>query len=546
MAGPTWDDTTEDTPSWDDTTDPSWDDTQPEASGYEGFAKKALPVIQTVMEAPERYIAAPTRAAIDATLHKPFGFDAIPAFANQFGEDPSKAPTAGRIMNRLGVNVPSVDVPTPFKNFDGSTMKANTKNVAEGLAGAAMDPTMYMFPEIGPTARTAGRMMEGAAEGAAKKMARITADVPEAATERFIRNPRAVNEASSNITPHVGRWNEMVDQLRTKVKEGSGESRAALEGQKYPLQDIGDVFDQVKQEIIRESEGAVDPNIERRLGALESMRKAYMPKFEERPTGFLNLDGTTGQKRVRTSPENLSGNRVKNLVQDLQRGSNFSRGGADFIELSDIDKNKAMGALNRKLKDNPQFAEIMRGVADDMDLLQRADALGKTDNALEGVFRNFGKTRENPVNLIREVDSRLGTSFYDELLNTSAKRSFENTPTNGSRRAVMGFASGSPAWAIMHDNPVMAALTQVATTAGGFAADKYGGTMVKGAVRGMTFPTRAARGIAEAVGERLPRDSRYWKILTEAANKSPKALVVTHHLLMSSDPEYRKTFSDQP
>lgn len=520
---------------------------KPEQGGFEGFAQKALPVMRSAMEVPERYIAAPTRAAIDATLHKPFGFDAIPAFVKQFGEDPEKAPTSGRILNRLGVNIPSVDFPTPFRNVDGTAMKGNTKAIGEGIAGAVMDPTMYIFPEVGPTVRTAGRMAEAGANTAAKKMARIAADVPEAATERFIQNPRAVNQASSHITPHVGRWNDMMGQLEKQIFEGSAESRKALEGKQFNLSDIANVFQEVKDEIVREAEGVIDPGLQQRINAIDSMLNAYNPKPKSAPSGYLNLDGTPVMKQMQ-GPTSVSGNRVKNLVQQLQRKSNFKQGAGDFLEVSDIDKNKIMRMLNSKLKENPDYADIMKGVADDMDLLDRATALGKTDGALEGVFKNFGKSRELPVNIVQEVDKRLGTKFYDELLNTVAKRSFENTNPNGFRRTGMGAVAGllPASVAMSNNNPVMAALLQFGMAAGGFAADKYGGTMMKGAVRGMTFPTRAAKGIAEMVGQRLPRDSRYWQILTEAANKSPKSLVVTHHLLMSSDPEYRKNFEDQP
>ncbi len=513
------------------------------------------------MGAYERYAAAPARAGFQqaAKNYDPFSSsvpDFVSGFAQQFGEDPRKAPTSKSQLRDAGIELSE----KPLRTFQTGVDKAgkptywpniSAQGVAETAMDIAQDPAMFVPVEtvargIGKGAMGTARAMEGASEWGAKKLARTVADVPEAATERYIRNPNAVNNASSTITPHVERWNEMVEKLRNNVLEGSAESRAALEGKQFQLEDIGDVFEQVKNEIIRESEGVQDPGIQQRLAALEQMRQAYAPKFETVDSGYLNLDGTPGRKRIRQSPQTLSGNRVKNLVQSLQRGSNFSKGGNDFIELSDIDKNKAMGVLNRKLKDNPDYAEIMKGVADDMDLLNRSAALGKTDNALEGLFRNFGKTRENPVNLIREVDQRLGTNFYDELLNTTAKRSFENTNANGARRTLMGFGAGSPAWAMMNDNPVLAALTQAATTGVGFAADKYGGSMVKGAVRGMTFPAQKAREIAESLSQRLPRDSKYWKMLTTAASQGPRSLVVIHQSLMSKDPEYRSHFENQP
>lgn len=551
MAGPTWDETTEDAPSWDDTSEPTWDDTTEEGAepgGYEGFARKAIPVMQTVMEAPERYIAAPTRAAIDATLHKPFGFDAIPAFANQFGEDPTKAPTSGRILERLGINTPSVDFPTPFRNVDGTTMKANTKNVVEGLAGAAMDPTMYIAPELGPMARGAGRIANSAAEGLAKKGARIVADVPEAATERYIRNPEAVNKAPLSMQPHVDKWNKMSGDLENEIYSGSAASRTALEGQKFGRQDIASVFADVKNEIIRESEGVIDPEIQRRLSALETMEKAYGPQAAKSvATGKLNLDGTPAMRMEKQGPDDLSGNRVKNLVQSLQRGSDFKQRAGDFIGVADIDKNKVMSRLNARLKGNPQYDEIMQSVAADMKLMERARGIGGTDSALGGVFRNIGKdAKESQAATIQQVDKRLGTNFHDELLDTTARRAFENTNPNGSRRTLMGSGAGLPfaSVAMYQQNPILAAVIQAAATGAGFAADKYGGKMAKGAINATMFIPKQARKIAEFAGERLPRDSKYFKILTESANQSPKALVVTHHLLMSSDPEYRAYFAD--
>lgn len=518
-----------------------------EEGGYEGFAKKAIPALKTVMEVPERYFAAPTRAAVDATLHKPFGFDAIPAYLKQVGEDPTKAPTSGRILNRLGINTPSIDIPTPFKkDLEGNNYSLNTKDMVEGAASAAMDPTMAFVPEIGPVARGAGRFAEGLVEEGSKKAARVLADIPEAATERYIRNPRAVNSASSQIMPHVERWNQMVGDLQNKIFQGSAESRAALEGKKFARKDISDVFDAIRDEVIRDSEGIIDPPTQRRLSAIDAMRNAYAPQPPKLvPSGFLNLDGTPGQRLVKSGPDVVSGNRVKNLVQELQRSSEFADRPGEFISVDSRDKNRIMGLLQEKLKNNPDYAEIMAGVADDMELLNRATSLGRTENALEGVFRNVGKTRENPINIIREVDQRLGTNFYDELLNTSAKRSFANTNANGTRRAFMGAAFTSPAaWALKDSNPVAAAIISTLGAAGGFVSDKYGGTMTKGAIGAANFIPKQARRIAESIGSRIPQDSRYLNILIDAANKSPKAFVVTHHLLMSSDPEYRKLFSD--
>jgi len=556
MAGPTWDETTEDAPSWDDTSEPTWDDTteESEPGGYEGFARKALPVMQGVMSAPERYIAAPTRAGImeaGKSYEGPqdwVGDDFARGFMDQFGEDPTKAPTAGKILESAGVNLPSVDFPTPFKNPDGTRMRANTKNIGEGVASAAMDPTMYMAPNLGPMIKGAGRMATGAAEGIAKKGARIIADVPEAATARYIRNPEAVNKAPLSMQPHVDKWGKMTDDLENEIYSGSAASRAALEGQKFGRQDIASVFADVKNQIIREAEGVIDPEIQRRLTALETMEKAYGPQAAKSvATGKLNLDGTPAMRMEKQGPDDLSGNRVKNLVQSLQRGSDFKQRAGDFIGVADIDKNKVMNQLNARLKGNPQYEEIMRAVAADMKLMEQARGIGGTDSALGGVFRNIGKdAKESQAATIQQVDKRLGTNFHDELLDTTARRAFENTNPNGSRRTLMGAGAGAPlaSMALYQQNPILAAVIQATATGAGFAADKYGGKMAKGAINASMFIPKQAKRVAEFAGERLPRDSKYFKMLMTAINKSPKELVVTHHLLMSSDPEYRAYFAD--
>lgn len=518
-------------------------------SGYEGFAKKALPMVRsaasTVMELPEKYLAAPTRAAIGETIDHPLGFGAIPAYLKQVGEDPKNAPTGTDLLEKVGIDVPSYNIPTPLqKDLRGNKYQINTKDLAGGAVEAIADPTMYIAPELGPMAKSAGRGIERGAEAVSKKAARVFADVPEEATARYIRNPEAVNKAPLSMQPHVERWNKMLDQLEQNIFEGSAESRLALEGKKFPRNEIAKAFDGRIQALESGAEGVIDPPLQRRISALKTLRDAYAkPAAKEVSTGYLNLDGTPATKMMQQGPDTVSGNRVKNLVQDLQRSSSFRQGAGDFIDVADIDKNEVMKLLNAKLKQNPAYAEIMSGVASDVDLMNRAKSVGGTDDALAGTFRNVSKdAKENRARTIQDVDSRLGTNFHDQLLDTVANRAFENTSANGSRRAVAASAVMAPltGTALYHQNPILAVLLQGGATGLGMAADKYGGRMAKGAIDAINFLPRSARRIAEFASEKLPRDSKAFRMLTTAANNGPKALVITHHLLMNGDPEYRK------
>lgn len=533
---------------WEDVEIDDWEDVDTDkVSGYEKFARKAIPAIPKIMELPERYVAAPARAAISQTIKDPFGFGAIPAYLRQVGEDPGKAPSGTQLLEQAGINVPSYKIPTPFKkDLEGGTYELDTKELAGGVASAFSDPTTYIAPPVSRVAKTTGAVAGGLGKEVLKKGARAFGDVSEEAVERYIKNPRGVKESGTQITPFVQQYQEMLKDLERRIFEGSAESRKALENVKFNRSEIADAFQQVKNEIIQQSEGVIDPPTQARLNAIDSMLEAYAPKpAKQVPSGYLDLTGKPATKSVAQGPEVLSGNRVKNLVQQLQRRSNFSSGPGDFLEVSDIDKNKIMSILNSRLKENPQYAEIMRGVSEDMDLLNRATSLGRTEGALENVLRNVGKTRETPANVLAEVDQRLGTDFRERLSNTLANRQFQMTSPNGARRVAAFSAAAAPITAALSKDPATAALFQGTATGLGFLADKYGGKMAQAGIDAAMFLPRKAQSIAAFAEARLPRDSKAFNMLKKAADNSAKSLVITHHLLMNSDQEYRNLYNTE-
>lgn len=88
-------------------------------------------VVVPVGRAIDRYTGAPSRAALNATIE---GQSPVSAFANQFGQEPEKAPTGKEIANKLGVSNTSLSEVVP----------SIYSETGEGLAlkkGGFLDPT---------------------------------------------------------------------------------------------------------------------------------------------------------------------------------------------------------------------------------------------------------------------------------------------------------------------------------------------------------------------------------------------------------------------
>lgn len=88
---------------WQDVEIDDWQDVpEKKPGGYEGFAQSALGFMRetgpALLGGYEKYVSAPIRAGVGAAIDRPLEFGgSTRAVYEQFGEDPSKAPTGGQL-----------------------------------------------------------------------------------------------------------------------------------------------------------------------------------------------------------------------------------------------------------------------------------------------------------------------------------------------------------------------------------------------------------------------------------------------------------------
>lgn len=120
-------------------------------------------------------VGAPMRAAIGAYQE---GKPALEAYGKQYGEDPSKAPTYGEMLEKAGVSNAPIMTIKPEDPFSGPAIKAGMADIGGTLADFATDPTTY----LGGGAAVKGAEM--AAKGASKLSPKVAAYLARKAEEK--------------------------------------------------------------------------------------------------------------------------------------------------------------------------------------------------------------------------------------------------------------------------------------------------------------------------------------------------------------------------
>lgn len=149
------------------------------------------PVLENVVAPIGRAIdsigGAPTRAAIGAYQDNKSPID---AFANQFGEDPSKAPTGKDIAIKAGISEKSIsDVVPSLYNESGEGWRLQRGGWADpsaaGTAGFGVDivadPTNFI--PVGAVAKEVGKLGVGAGKGVAKAGGKVAIATLEGAAK---------------------------------------------------------------------------------------------------------------------------------------------------------------------------------------------------------------------------------------------------------------------------------------------------------------------------------------------------------------------------
>jgi hypothetical protein len=436
---------------------------------------------------------------------------------------------------------------------------------------------------IGTTLGVAGKV-GGAVLDAVKpaRVASVLLNVPEEAVQSYIKSPEAVNAARPRAEI-VQDFVKRVQQLKDEVISGSQASRETLasEGQTVSGNDLADIFDKHADEIAQRAEGVMDdPQTAAAYHWLRNKAKQYRPRIP----GGVSDDLAAAMEHARASGDpigtdlehiaamgrrgddiglagqfmesaqlpkgmsarealeaeadrQLSTNRVKDLVQSLQRRTQYETAPGQFADVDDLIRQRVAGDVNATLKaQSPAYAEQMKGVAKDASLLSDVGDLAKSPQGFDNLLKRTQRgNTPHLMDSLNQFDQRTGGGMMSELQNSAVKDALDRGATNGSRNVNLhkGIAEsigegigGLPGKLIGKTVGVL----------GGATVDKYGPAIAKG-----TVDTAAKLQSMLNSSEGLQTLGQYAGPLMDAAKRGNQSLAVTHFLLSQKHPDYAQT-----
>jgi hypothetical protein len=418
---------------------------------------------------------------------------------------------------------------------------------------------------IAGTMGVAGKVL-GAAKDALKpsKVASVLLNVPEEAVERYIANPSAVQGARPRAEV-VQDFLERAEALKQEVIGGSQAARETLrnEGQKISGSQIADIFDAHADEIVQRSEGVMDdPQLVAAYKWLKGMSQKYRPHipeeltddlanvleaesshgFPEAASFYQRADvpaGMTAREALEAEAERqLSTNRVKDLVQSMQKRTQYETGPGQFHDVDNLVRQRVGGDVNKLLKDtSPEYAKQMIGVANDSRLLNEVGELAKTPQGFDSFLKRTQRgNTPHATQSLKEFDTRTGGGLMDELQNSAVKDALDKGYMNGSRAVNMHGNVAETIGEAIGGTPGKWA-GKVVGFLGGASVDKYGGPIARGAV-----DASAKLQSMLSSSEGIQTLGKYAGPLLDAAKRGNQSLAVTHYMLSQQDPEYSQKF----
>jgi hypothetical protein len=328
----------------------------------------------------------------------------------------------GGALSGLGVSRQK-DGGTMFDSFDH--LSNSLEDTAGGAALGAAMPTV--LKGLGKAA--------GAVKDAAKpsRIASVLLGAPEEAVELYLKNKSGVDNAlpRSALTE---RTMGVIDDLKRQVQGGSQASRKILtdEGATVSGDAIADIMQRKADDILQRSEGVVDdPQTAAALNWLRETSEKYRPQTITRGVP----PGAEGPAQEILQPRELSTNRVKDILQGIDRTSEYDIGAGKFGRIDDSVKKGVRSEVDDLLKSqSPAYKDQMVGVARDADLLSRSSDLAGSPQAMDGLLKRVERDRAYfPAKTLGELDTRMGTDLLGDLKLSAAKEAFNKSATNGSR-----------------------------------------------------------------------------------------------------------------
>ncbi len=385
----------------------------------------------------------------------------------------------------------------------------STADITKGQLGKAAEDTA--------TGAAIGGVTQGVLSGigaglkhltptnAARKMSNVFLNTPEEITETYIKNPEGVLSAPKRFEL-AGQYDDVIAKLKGEVQEGSQASRNILtqEAQTVKGAEIASILNSKADDIAARAEGIMDD---------PETLAAY--KWLKDRAGMYAEKGDA----------DLSTNRVKDILQSIDRSVDFETAPGKFGKIDDTVKKGVRSDVDYLLKGrSPAYAEQMKGVAEDTRLLNEASDIARTPQGLANVFRRLQTDQygggQVPREVLERLDKRMGTDILEQAKLSTAREAFDKSVTNGSRN--VNFFSN-----LMKDVPVV----KYAAPIVGGTVDKYGRKLTMGAVDTAVKLNKLyqSQGVQSFIEAAQP--------VIDAARKGNPSAILTFQMLSQSNPE---------
>lgn len=335
------------------------------------------------------------------------------------------------------------------------------------IAGGALGsvPALWKATKdrtVGRWLRTAGDAVSEAektpfAEQVAKKVGKTLFDVPEAATEGYLKDVEGVQKASGDLWDVAEKLPKAVSEVGEASGKLSKEARGLLsEERSIPFSQVAEAVEAVPSK--------------RAAAELETLRGG--------------IDVRNADISPVKSPYNVTEHEVRGLMDELAKDTNFN---APLPTAEKASLRQAYGTLNDMLKTaNPDYAKAIGQSAEQVRLKQ--DLVKKLrlvkDYSSEHGFKptdttvsrlkDLSRADKRDVKDILDSLKKLGhDDLATEVKNTLIKQAFTKDATRGSRLVNTGAISGA-ALGHMSGIPGGAVIGGTAGSWLGAAADKYG------------------------------------------------------------------------
>jgi len=311
-----------------------------------------------------------------------------------------------------------------------------------------------------------------------KKGANVMLNTPEELTELMMdRGKEAIMEAPKRYEL-VGKYQGILDKLKDKTIEGSRAARDELEGVTIKGSEVSSRARKIADALKARSEGVQDdPQRAAATGWLGSIEKGFKPKAGK-ASGLLDAKGLPIKAPV--IDKELSGSRIKDTLQAIDRNTEWDIGAGKFGKIEQGPKKQLRKELDSLLKSkSPNYAESMKMVAQDAGLLDKASKMG-SEKTLANVFRRIETDEwgagQFPREILEQVDARMGTDILDQVKLSYAREAFDKSVTQGSMN-VNKFRN------------LIEGIPMIGRMAGflGAAVDKYGRKATMGAIDGAMY-----------------------------------------------------------